>query len=185
MNSFLLWYMQQVFVMYTLLIPYKIQQTLVISTSLISNNRFSRRENLIPVKHENLTIGNKIQYVSNFRSQITYSFLKCGCSIFFLNATNLVRSYVEVWISQSISESPLDFRITRVDSILKSEVRRDTHYEAGFQNFVDLYFYLFMRSSNLCDVKSLLISSKPINMKVFFICVLRTEIHRLHSCVKN
>ena len=31
------------------------------------------------------------QYISNFRGQITYSFLKCGCSIyFFLNSTNLV-----------------------------------------------------------------------------------------------
>ena len=31
------------------------------------------------------------QYISNFRSQITYTFVKCGCSIyFFLNSTNLI-----------------------------------------------------------------------------------------------
>ena len=44
------------------------------------------------------------QYISNFKSQITYLYTKCGC-------------YVEVQISQSISESPLDFKITRVDCI--------------------------------------------------------------------
>ena len=31
------------------------------------------------------------QYISNFRSQIIYSFAKCGCSIyFFLNSANLI-----------------------------------------------------------------------------------------------
>ena len=38
----------------------QVQLTLVISTSLISNNRLSQSENLVPVKHENLTTGNKI-----------------------------------------------------------------------------------------------------------------------------
>ena len=56
------------------------------------------------LKPESLTTGNKIlwkrgeiegaiylhfQYISNFRSQITYSFVKF-CFIFFLNSTNLV-----------------------------------------------------------------------------------------------
>ena len=42
-------------------------------------------------------------------SQIIYSFMKCGGSIyFFLYSANLIR------ISRSISESPLDFEITRV-----------------------------------------------------------------------
>ena len=62
-------------------------------------------------KHENLTTGNKIlwkrgeispkekfllfsqyfQYIVNFRSQITYSFVKCAYSIyFFLNSANLI-----------------------------------------------------------------------------------------------
>ena len=58
-------------------------------------------------KHENLLTGNKIllwkregaippffpqyfQYISNFRSQIIYSFVKCGCLInFYLNSANL------------------------------------------------------------------------------------------------
>ena len=31
------------------------------------------------------------QYTSNFRSQITYSFVKCGCSVyFFLSSANLI-----------------------------------------------------------------------------------------------
>ena len=37
-----------------------IQSTLVISTSLISNNRLSRSENLVPVKHRDLPTSNKI-----------------------------------------------------------------------------------------------------------------------------
>ena len=72
-----------------------IQSNLVISNSLISNYRLSRSENLVP---ETMTTGNKIMWkrgeialfniilyiytcISNFRSQITYSFVKCGCSI--------------------------------------------------------------------------------------------------------
>ena len=45
---------------------HEIQLTFIISTSLISNNCLSRSENLLEVKiwsllkHENLTIGNKI-----------------------------------------------------------------------------------------------------------------------------
>ena len=66
---------------------------------------------MMMLKHENLTIGNKIlwkrgeirsnfssfpqyfQYISNFRSQITYmsTFVKCDCSIhFFLKSANLI-----------------------------------------------------------------------------------------------
>ena len=54
------------------------------------------------LKQENLTTDIKIlsnfssfpqyfQYISNFRSQITYTFVKCGSSIyFFLNSANLI-----------------------------------------------------------------------------------------------
>ena len=55
------------------------------------------------LKHENLRTGNKIlmkrgeiapnffEYISYFRSQVTYSFVKCGCSIYFvLNSANLI-----------------------------------------------------------------------------------------------
>ena len=83
------------------------QSTLVISTSLISNNRFSRSEYLVPVLHENLTTGDIILWkrreiasteqflplsnVSIFRSICTYSLVKCGCSIYvFLNFANLI-----------------------------------------------------------------------------------------------
>ena len=37
-----------------------VQSTLVISTSLISNNRLSRCENLVPGQHVNLTTGNTL-----------------------------------------------------------------------------------------------------------------------------
>ena len=87
-------------------------------------------------KHETLTTGHKIlwkrgeiapksnfssfpqyfQYMSNFRSKITYTFVKCGCLIYF--SLILQTWYVEVLISRSISESPLEFEITRVDCIV-------------------------------------------------------------------
>ena len=88
-----------------------IQLTFVISTSLISNNRLSRSENLVPDKHENLTTGKKycwkeeklflrsnfssfpqyFQYTSNFKSPVTHIFVKCGCSSnFFLNSSKLI-----------------------------------------------------------------------------------------------
>ena len=87
--------------------------------------------------HETMTTGNKIMwkrgeiapkeqfllfstlfyiYISNFRSQITYSFVKCGCSLFNLLFSSLSQLwYVEVRISRSVSVSPLEFEITRVD----------------------------------------------------------------------
>ena len=66
------------------------------------------------LKHENLLTGNKIlwkrgeiapfssfpqyfQYISNFRSQITYTFVKCCWSIhFFLNSANLICRYTDI-----------------------------------------------------------------------------------------
>ena len=90
-------------------------------------------------KHENLITGNKILWkreeiaskeqfllfstifstyarISNFKSPITYIFVKCGCSIYFF--LNLEIGYVEVRISRNILENPLEFKITRVDCIV-------------------------------------------------------------------
>ena len=54
-------------------------------------------------------------YISNFRSQITYSFVKCGCSIYCfphsLNSDKSRYGYLEVF------QCPLEFEITRVDCI--------------------------------------------------------------------
>ena len=89
-----------------------IHSTLVISTSIISNNRLSRRENLILVLTQKSQIRNKILwirgkiapkeqflpfstkfsiYISNLKRQITYLFVKFGCSIcIFLNSAKLI-----------------------------------------------------------------------------------------------
>ena len=57
-------------------------------------------------------------YISNFRSQNTHSFVKCDCSIYcFPHSLNSDTMYVEVRISRSISVSPLEFEITRVECI--------------------------------------------------------------------
>ena len=70
------------------------QSTLVISTSLISYNRLSRSE-IWPLFQYGKSIFSSFpqyfQYPSNFRSQLTYSFVKCGRSIyFFLNSANMI-----------------------------------------------------------------------------------------------
>ena len=57
------------------------------------------------------------QNISIFRSQIAYSFVKCGCLIYLLSSV-LQTWYVEIRIYRSISESPLDFEITTVDCIM-------------------------------------------------------------------
>ena len=79
-----------------------LQLTLVISNSLISNNRLSRSENLVPAKtwksnkskkycgkEEKLLLRSNISFfsqyfrctrISNIKSPITYKFVKCGCS---------------------------------------------------------------------------------------------------------
>ena len=115
-----------------------IQSTLVISASLIWTNRFSRSEKSGPwFQRGNLTTANKIllkkeklllrsnfssfpkyfQYISNYTSQITYSFVICGYSIYLF--FSILQWYVEVWISRSISDSSFDFEVTRVDCICR------------------------------------------------------------------
>ena len=52
-------------------------------------------------------------YISNFRSQITYSLVKCGCSIYcFPHSLN---SDMSKYGYLGVSVSPLEFEITRVD----------------------------------------------------------------------
>ena len=86
-----------------------IQSNLVISNSLISNYCLSRRENLVPVltwNYDNRSIFSSFpqnvqyfQYISIFRSQITYSFVKCGCLIFpqFCKSDMSRYGYIEVF----------------------------------------------------------------------------------------
>ena len=80
------------------------------STSLISNNRLSQSENMIPL----LTWKSQyvIKYISNFQSQFTYSFVKCGCSVYFcLNSANLIRG--DMGISKHFNESNIEMRCFR------------------------------------------------------------------------
>ena len=71
----------------------------------LSQPRLSQIKNWSLPKHENLTTSNKIlwkrgeissfpqyfQYISNFKRPITYTFVKCGCSIkFFFNSAMLI-----------------------------------------------------------------------------------------------
>ena len=70
-----------------------------------------------------------LTYFSNYRSQITYSFVKFGYSIgIFLHSANLICRSTDIFvpfstiplpvrISRSVSDGPFDFEITRVDCI--------------------------------------------------------------------
>ena len=88
-----------------------LQLTLVISTSLISNNRLSRSENLVPAwtwrsnnRSNFSSFPQYFQIISNFKSQITYIFVKCGCSNYYsLNSANMI--YRGTDISNYFSES--------------------------------------------------------------------------------
>ena len=75
-------------------------------------------------KHENLATGKKIlwkrggqyfQYISKFKIKLHIHLLNVVVRIIFSSILQIL--YVEVRISRSISESPLEFEITRVDCI--------------------------------------------------------------------
>ena len=85
------------------------------------------------LKHENLTTGKNIvekrrnfsfpqyfQYISNFKSPITYIFVKCVCWIIFSSILQIW--YVEVRISRSISESPLEFKIRPESTVYNTHI---------------------------------------------------------------
>ena len=103
-----------------------VKSTLVISTSLFSNNRLSRSEIMVfslTWKSNEVTkyCGNNchfspveklllrsnfpsftqyFQCISNFRSQITYSFVKCCCSIYFFLKSDIPKYFRIPWTSR-------------------------------------------------------------------------------------
>ena len=106
-----------------------IQLTLVISTSLITNNRLSRSENLVSVK--TWKFNNRWQSIVEKNGQISplchnifnrslISRVKLHIRLLnvvvcFIFSLILQIWYVELRIARSISDSPLNFAITRVD----------------------------------------------------------------------
>ena len=116
---------------------YLLQSTLVISTSVISNNRLSRRENLVLVltqkskirlqniveKRRNCSWGAIFPLFHNIFN--VYFLLKESnyiviCKIllfkyFFFNTTNLICRSTDI---SKCFEGPFDFEITRVDCII-------------------------------------------------------------------
>ena len=106
-------------------------------------------------KHENLTTGKKIlwkrgEIASNFHNIFNSFFnisLTSGVKLHnhlwnmvvrFIFSSTLQTWYVEVRICRSISESPLDFEITRVDSMqmLKSQISLRTGKPNCLQRYV-------------------------------------------------
>ena len=77
--------------------PSEIQSTPVISNNRLSRKIWSRFKHEIPTsdnilwKRGEIVFPQYFQYISQFRSKITYSFVKCGYSIYFvLNSVNLI-----------------------------------------------------------------------------------------------
>ena len=115
-----------------------VQSTPVISTSLISNNRLIPSANLVPVliwksnnRWQNIVEKRSLrsnfssfpqyfQFISNFKRQITESFVKCGCSIYFF--PQFCKSDMSRYGYLEVFQSPLDFEITRVDCISQQEM---------------------------------------------------------------
>ena len=104
-------------------------------TMRTGNTIMWKRGEIAP-KEQFLLFSTIFSEYSIFTSQITYSFVKCGCLIYLFFSSILQLCYVEIRISRCISESPLDFEITRVDCIYEWELRsrgetyiHDTFYE--------------------------------------------------------
>ena len=98
--------------------------------SIIINRYLSATESWSLPKHENLTTCKKeilwkrgeivplfhnIFYISNLKSPVTHVFVKCGYSNYFFPPFCKSDNYVEVRISRSISESPMEFEKKKVD----------------------------------------------------------------------
>ena len=117
-----------------------IQLTLAISNSLISNNAYLEVKIWSLPKYENLTtcknIVEKRRNCSSFPQYFQYISNFVQLHIYLLNVVNRISLssilqiwYVEVRISRSISESPLEFEITRVDCICISVILMGNGYD--------------------------------------------------------
>ena len=75
-------------------------------------------------------------------------FVKCDCSIYF--SSFLQFRYVEVRISRSISESPLEFEITRVGCISIVHFLQPLHPSGQIQQTTNwLYLYCFSEENRI------------------------------------
>ena len=113
-------------------------------------------------------------YISNFRSQITYSFVKCGCSIYCFPHS------LEVRISRSVSVSPLEFEITRVDCISLSHPPLQTSTQVVFLLTVlkgtPLLHFFFVRMSVNASVPSCLSLFDLVSERVLPVSILHKSI---------
>ena len=141
---------------YAYAITYIIYSRLVISNSLISNNRLSRSENLVPVfthrstnRQQNIVEKRKncsssfpqyFQYISNLGVKLKTHSVKGGCWINcfpqFHKSDMSKYGYLEVF------HSPLNFEITRVDCIsfrIKHPAKQIC-YSRALYNIVQAFF---------------------------------------------
>ena len=123
-----------------------IYRRLVISTSLIANNLLPRSENLV-LRSFFSSFPQYFQYISNFRSQFTYSFVKCGCSIYFFpNSANLICQGTDV---SKFYESPLEFEVTRVNNNVNSPEFTKWMHRMSQTIHISLHGFLFNDTSTL------------------------------------
>ena len=89
--------------------------SLPIHENLITDGKYCRKEEKLLLRSNFSSFPQYFQYISNFRSPLPISLLNVVNQIIF--SSILQTWYVELRISRSISESPLEFEITRVDCI--------------------------------------------------------------------
>ena len=89
--------------------------SLPIHENLTTDGKYCRKEEKLLLRSNFSSFPQYFQYISNFKSPITLpiSLLNVVNQIIF--SSILQTWYVELRISRSISESPLEFEITRVD----------------------------------------------------------------------
>ena len=106
-----------------------------------------------------------VQNVSNFRSQIIYSFLKCGCSIYYLSQFR--KSDKSRYGYLEVIQSDFDFEITRVDCTKLCFESRSAFYlmyESHFikyPSFQSLFIFMQLVPITVCRKTSPLISYLP------------------------
>ena len=134
----------------------KVQSTLVISTSIISNNRLSRRENQVTKycgKEEKLLLGSNFSPFPQY-FQYIHVFLTKGVKLHSHLWNLVVRIvlssilqiwYVEVRISRSVLDGPFDFEITRVDWMWKASTGNNKHL-SKLRKIYSVFVWIFMLS---------------------------------------
>ena len=126
------------------------------------------------------------QYISNFRSQITYSYVKCGCSInFFLNSANQICRGTETsrYFRESLGLRDNESRLYFADIVLLSLCV--VGFICGVFLVIICFSSLLLCCLFWCSRKAVLRDwgiSWVSSFKVLFTVLLLNVVYRVSSC---